>query len=132
MDGRYRNLNLGINGDTTLFYGYFEPNQHDILLSTKYDYPKSKEIHEEFKRIINSLITNSELINLVAEYNRESDDFYNNDKRTEFFTSIDNLYKYIPNTNKMMCRKVDCGLEGCANRFMNFMTIFLTSILYKH
>jgi hypothetical protein len=124
MDGRHRNLNLGINGDTTLFLGYFEPNQHDILLSTKCDYPRSKEIHEEFKRIINSLITNSELINLVAEYNRESDDFYINDKRTEFFTSIDNLYKDITNNNKMICRKVDCGLEGCANRFMNFMTIF--------
>ena len=70
------------------------------------------------------MITDCELKYLVAEYNRESDDFYTNDKRTEFFISINDLYKDIINNNKMMCRKVNCGNEGCNNRFMNLMAIF--------
>jgi hypothetical protein len=64
------------------------------------------------------------LFRLIAEYNRECDDFYNNNERTDFFNQINELYNNIVYENQLMPQKGRCGSKKCITRLTKLRNVF--------
>ena len=124
MNRESRKLGIRQSNDNIFFQAYFEPNQHIPIINTNYDYNRHNEVFNEFSQIINSLINDNELIQLIAEYNREYDDFYNNNERTEFFNQINELYNNIVFENQSMPQKGRCSSKKCITRLTKLRNVF--------